>query len=175
MARAGLDDEAVRAEGAALAAALAESVPGAPAAWVAVVGGDVQAFFDAAVRSRRWRDSATDLLAQLSAKASPVAGEYAKALVGVTAAACDLGEPTVRAVANASIAAAAQLRAAGVRATPVTTAVRLLVLAGPPRQSSGQTTGPAGSRRRAGWRHRWRPRRRSHRAVSTSCSPSSTS
>jgi ATPase family associated with various cellular activities (AAA)/AAA lid domain len=117
-ARAGLDDAAVRAEGAALAAALAESVPGAPAAWGAVVGGDTQAFFDAAVRSRRWRDSATDLLAQLSAEASPVAGEYARALVGVTAAACDLGEPTVRAVANASIAAAAQLRSAGVRATP---------------------------------------------------------
>ena len=94
--RAGLDPGSARAEGVDLAAALAESVPGAPAAWSAVTGGDARAFFDAAVRSRRWRDAPTDLLAGLVAQGSPSSAEYARALVAVTAAACDLGERVER-------------------------------------------------------------------------------
>ncbi|MBX9246953.1 AAA family ATPase, partial [Actinotalea ferrariae] len=60
--RAGLDDAAVRAEGAAFAAALAEAAPGAPADGASAVGVDgsgTQASFDAAARGRRWRVSAT--------------------------------------------------------------------------------------------------------------------
>jgi hypothetical protein len=113
-ARAGLDEAAVRAEGAALAAAVAESAPGAPQEWAAEVGSDVQGFFDSASSGRRWRESPTAGLAALVTARSPAAGEYARALVEVTAAACGLGEPTVRVIANASIAAGAQLRSTGV-------------------------------------------------------------
>jgi hypothetical protein len=54
-------------------------------------------------------------VAALAAAGSPMALDYARALVRVTAAACGLGEPTARVLDNASIAAAAQLQAAGVR------------------------------------------------------------
>jgi AAA+ superfamily predicted ATPase len=110
-----------RAEGAAFAAALAESVPGAAQAWAAELGQTVQAFFDAAVRARRWRQAPTAQLATLVAEGSPHAGDYARALVEVASAACGLGEPTITVVANASVASAAQLDAAGVRPpAPVT-------------------------------------------------------
>ena len=121
---AGLDPAEARAEGAALAAALAESAPRAPQAWAAELGSTVQGFFDAAVRARRWRQAPTAQLSALVAEGSPQAGDYAKALVEVASAACALGEPTITVVANASVASAAQLAAAGVRppapeATPV--------------------------------------------------------
>jgi hypothetical protein len=75
----------------------------------------VQAFFDAAVRARRWRQSPTALLTALLGAGSPAAADYARALVEVSSAACTLGEPTITVVANASVAAAAYLDAAGVR------------------------------------------------------------
>jgi hypothetical protein len=112
--RGGLDRDLARAEGAALAAAVAESAPGAAAEWAAEVGGDVQAFFDAASRGRRWRAAPTAGLAALAAAGSPLTGDYARALVEVTAAACGLGEPSARVIENASVAAAAQLAAGGV-------------------------------------------------------------
>jgi SpoVK/Ycf46/Vps4 family AAA+-type ATPase len=114
-AAAGLDRADARAEGAALAAALAESAPRAAQAWAAELDSTVQAFFDAAVRARRWRQAPTAQLATLVAAGSPHAADYARALVEVASAACALGEPTITVVANASVAAAAQLDAAGVR------------------------------------------------------------
>ena len=113
--RAGLDQGAVRVEAAALSAAVAESAPGAARAWVAELGGDTRAFFEAASSGRRWRNAPTAGVAALAAAGSPLALEYARALVRVTAAACGLGEPTARVLDNASIAAAAQLQAAGTR------------------------------------------------------------
>lgn len=114
-ARAGLASLDVRAEGAALAAAVAESAPRAAQDWTTEVGGErgrtVQDFYDAAVRGRRWRASPTRLLSELVATRSGYAGEYARALTEVAAAACSLGEPTLRVVGNASVAAAAQLAA----------------------------------------------------------------
>jgi len=110
---AGLDRGAARHEGAALAAAVAESAPRAPQDWAGELGLTLQDFFDAAVRARRWRDAPTDGLSRLVAAASPAAGGYARALVDVASAACGLGEPTMRVVGNASVTAAAQLRAAG--------------------------------------------------------------
>lgn len=114
---AGLDAVAARDEGARLAAALAESAPGAAAAWAAAVGlpadGATSAFFDAASRGRRWRGAPTQLLDALVAARSPHAEAYARALVEVGAAACDLGEPTLRVLGNASVAAAAHLTAVG--------------------------------------------------------------
>src|SRR5919199_6697260 len=112
---AGVDAADARAEGAAFAAALAESTPGAAQEWAAELGLSVQAFFDAAVRARRWRQAPTAQLAGLVAAGSASAADYARALVEVASAACGLGEPTITVVANASVAAAAQLDAAGVR------------------------------------------------------------
>jgi SpoVK/Ycf46/Vps4 family AAA+-type ATPase len=120
---AGIDPGDARAEGAAFAAAIAESAPGAAQEWAAELGLTVQAFFDAAVRARRWRQAPTAQLAGLVAAGSGHVADYAKALVEVASAACELGEPTITVVANASVAAAAQLSAAGVRPpSPITEA-----------------------------------------------------
>jgi Cdc6-like AAA superfamily ATPase len=109
---AGADGAAARAEALALAAAVAESAPGAAGDWAsAVEGAGTQDFFDAASRGRRWREAPTATLRALAAQQSPHATAYAQALAEVTAAACDLGEPTMRVVGNASVAAAAQLSA----------------------------------------------------------------
>ncbi|MFG1908759.1 AAA family ATPase [Kribbella sp. NPDC048928] len=114
--RAGVAEAPARAEALALAAALAESAPGAPADWSkAVPGGTTQDFFDAAVRGRRWRGAPTAVLTELIASGSAEKAAYAEALAEVASAACTLGEPTMRVVGNASVAAAAQLQAAGAR------------------------------------------------------------
>jgi hypothetical protein len=114
--RAGVPEEAARAEGLSLAAALAESAPGAPADWAAVTpGSGTQDFFDAAVRGRRWRGAPTAVLTDLIAQGSAEKVPYAEALAELASAACNLGEPTMRVVGNASVAAAAQLQAAGAR------------------------------------------------------------
>jgi SpoVK/Ycf46/Vps4 family AAA+-type ATPase len=119
---AGRAPERARDEGLRVAAALSESVPGAPAEWAQVaLPGSAElasvntAFFDAASRGRRWREHPTDLLTELVAAGDSRAGAYAEALTEVAAAACTLGEPTIHAVANASVASAAYLAAAGVR------------------------------------------------------------
>ncbi len=113
-ARAGLDPDAARDEGARLAAALAESAPRAASDWAAATGADgtgSMPFFEAASRGRRWRQAPTRLLGELVATASPHAEPYARALADVCSAACELGEPTLRVIGNASVAAAAQLGA----------------------------------------------------------------
>jgi adenylate kinase family enzyme len=120
---AGVQAETARGEGTALAAAVAESAPGAAASWaVAVGGGTTQDFFDAATRGRRWRAAPTATLSALVAQGSMRASAYAEALAEVVSAACALGEPTMRVIGNASVAAAAQLRAAGAR-PPTSSAV----------------------------------------------------
>ncbi|WP_433162156.1 AAA family ATPase [Kribbella sp. CA-247076] len=115
-ARAGVPDDRARAEGLSLAAALAESAPGAPADWAkATPGATTQDFFDAAVRGRRWRGAPTAVLTELVTAGSAEKVAYAEALAEIASAACTLGEPTMRVVGNASVAAAAQLQAAGAR------------------------------------------------------------
>ncbi|MEU4391209.1 AAA family ATPase [Kribbella sp. NPDC023855] len=115
-ARAGASEDVARAEALSLAAALAESAPGAPVDWAAVTpGSGTQDFFDAAVRGRRWRGAPTAVLTDLVAQGSPEKIPYAEALAEVASAACTLGEPTMRVIGNASVAAAAQLQAAGAR------------------------------------------------------------
>ena len=114
--RAGVAEDTARSEALSLAAALAESAPGASADWgKAVPGGTTQDFFDAAVRGRRWRGAPTAVLTELIANGSSEKSAYAEALAEVASAACTLGEPTMRVVGNASVAAAAQLQAAGAR------------------------------------------------------------
>jgi len=113
---AGVPATTARSEGSALAAAVAESAPGAAANWAeAVGGGTTQDFFDAATRGRRWRAAPTAILNSLVAQGSSRSVAYAEALAEVVSAACGLGEPTMRVIGNASVAAAAQLTAAGAR------------------------------------------------------------
>ncbi|MEO8519439.1 MAG: AAA family ATPase [Dermatophilaceae bacterium] len=135
---AGVPADTARSEGSALAAAVAESAPGAAASWAeAVGGGTTQDFFDAASRGRRWRAAPTTVLNSLVAQGSSRSIIYAQALTEVVSAACGLGEPTMRVIGNASVAAAAQLTAAGVRNN--------LSPAGPSALSdSHATAGPAG-------------------------------
>ena len=116
---AGVEVVTARAEGVALAAAVAESAPGADVSWVAAVGGGTtQDFFDAASRGRRWRAAPTATLTGLVAQGSSRSVPYAEALAEVVSAACGLGEPTMRVIGNASVAAAAQQNAAGARPIP---------------------------------------------------------
>ncbi|MFF1821830.1 AAA family ATPase [Kribbella sp. NPDC058245] len=114
--RAGVEENRARTEALSLAAALAESAPGAPADWATVFpGATTQDFFDAAVRGRRWRGAPTAVLTELVTAGSPEKIPYAEALAELASASCTLGEPTMRVVGNASVAAAAQLQAAGAR------------------------------------------------------------
>src|SRR6185436_20847102 len=111
---AGVPVGTARWEGCALSAAVAESAPGAAASWGAAVGGGTtRDFFDAASRGRRWRAAPTATLSSLVAQGSSHSVPYAEALAEVVSAACSLGEPTMRVIGNASVAAAAQLTAAG--------------------------------------------------------------
>lgn len=115
--RAGVPADVARAEGTGLAAAVAESAVGAPADWADAVGAGAgaQDFFDAAVRARRWRAAPTGTVSDLVASRSPYAADYATALAAVASAACGLGEPTLRVIGNAAVAASAQLQAVGVQ------------------------------------------------------------
>ena len=156
---AGADAAAARAEALALAAAVAESAPGAATDWATAVGGaSTQDFFDAASRGRRWREAPTATLRTLADQRSPHATAYAQALAEVTAAACDLGEPTMRVVGNASVAAAAQLSV--VRPDPPTArpdAVAAPLRAAGPTPERARHAGCGGDDGRCRWH---RPRRR---------------
>ncbi|WBQ06535.1 AAA family ATPase [Kribbella sp. CA-293567] len=135
--RAGVAEDVARAEALSLAAALAESAPGAPADWASVTpGAGTQDFFDSAVRGRRWRGAPTAVLTDLVARGSAEKVPYAEALAEVASAACTLGEPTMRVIGNASVAAAAQLQAAG---------ARRLEAGGPPSPANALTPGHAGT------------------------------
>ena len=101
---AGVSAPAARTEGERLAAAVAESSPGAPADWLAATARPatgLQPFFDAAVSARRWRSSPTDLLTELITTSNPRAGQYAEALAAVVDAAAALGDPSISAIAAA--------------------------------------------------------------------------
>jgi Holliday junction resolvasome RuvABC ATP-dependent DNA helicase subunit len=118
-AEAGLDPAAARDEGLRVAAALAESVPGAATEWARVAQPGVtdlgrvnEAFFDAASSARRWRGAPTDLLEALVASRSRLAVEYAEALTEVASSAVMLGTAPIWVIANASAASAAYLDAA---------------------------------------------------------------
>ncbi|WP_426311416.1 AAA family ATPase [Cellulosimicrobium sp. E-16] len=108
---AGVDEEAARDEGARLAAAVAESSPGAPAAWLAALGHDpaaTGAFFTAASSARRWRTSPTDVRAALGAARSKHAVAYGQALADVARAAAHLGSPGPHVAGVAAATAAVQ-------------------------------------------------------------------
>ncbi|WP_454729060.1 AAA family ATPase [Cellulosimicrobium protaetiae] len=136
---AGVDEEAARDEGARLAAAVAESSPGAPAAWLAALGHDpaaTGAFFTAASSARRWRTSPTDVRAALGAARSKHAVAYGQALADVARAAAHLGSPGPH-VAGAAAATAAVQQSGGAPA-PASAA-----FPGAGRAPSGPTALPA--------------------------------
>jgi hypothetical protein len=118
-AEAGLDPAAARDEGLRVAAALAESVPGAAPAWAEVAHPGLtdlasinEAFFEAASRGRRWRGAPTDLLETLVGARHGLAAEYAEALTEVASSAVMLGTAPIWVIANASAASGAYLAAA---------------------------------------------------------------
>ncbi|MFE6234901.1 AAA family ATPase [Cellulosimicrobium sp. NPDC057862] len=140
---AGVDEEAARDEGARLAAAVAESSPGAPAAWLAALGHDpaaTGAFFTAASSARRWRTSPTDVLAALGAARSKHAAAYGRALADVARAAGRLGSPGPH-VAGAAAATAAVQQSGGAPAPAPAPAPAAFPGAG--RAPSGPTALPA--------------------------------
>jgi len=121
---AGLDAAEVHDEGARLAAAVAEAVPGAAEAWSVAVGhptpDKLGPFFAAASSGRRWRSAPTTLLERLVAERSIVAAQYARALATLTSAACDLGDAGLDVIARASTTATVQLAAAAAASSGAT-------------------------------------------------------
>ncbi len=111
--RAGLDPIVAVDEGRVLAAAIAESNPGAYVDWCHEVGvpPDAASFIDAAMRGRRYRGSPTPGVSRLSASGSAATRDYARALAEVCASAALLGVPGPQSTGAAQLAAAAQLGA----------------------------------------------------------------
>jgi len=120
-AAAGLPNGTAHAEGARLAAAVAEgSMPGAEHAWCAAVdGATADDFFTQASAGRRWRSAPTDALIRLLG--GPYAARYAQALAAVVGAAAAIGTPGPHVGPAAAQTAAVQLAAASSPA-PVATA-----------------------------------------------------
>ncbi|GAB4013313.1 AAA family ATPase [Nocardioides ultimimeridianus] len=112
-AKAGVDPATAVAEGESLAATVAEPNKGAFADWAEQAGhagaGAAEAFFEAAVRGRRFRVAPTPTMGVLELERSEHAPAYAAALADVASAASALGTPDPRAVGNAAMASAAQL------------------------------------------------------------------
>ncbi|HJQ05427.1 MAG TPA: AAA family ATPase [Nocardioides sp.] len=111
--KAGVDPSTAVAEGESLAATVAEPNKGAFADWAEQTGhagdGAAEAFFDAAVRGRRFRVAPTPTMGVLELERSAHAPAYAAALADVASAAAELGTPDPRSVGNAAMASAAQL------------------------------------------------------------------
>ncbi|MFV0254117.1 MAG: AAA family ATPase [Beutenbergiaceae bacterium] len=106
--QAGLPAGVARDEGKRLAAAVAESAPGAPAHWLEQTGGgDLSEFFTAASAGRRWRSTPTDALVHL--RGGPYAARYAQALAEVVRAGAALGEPGPHVAPRAAATVAVQL------------------------------------------------------------------
>ncbi|HEX6054957.1 MAG TPA: AAA family ATPase, partial [Intrasporangium sp.] len=123
---AGIDPGTARDEGLRVAAALAESVPGAAHEWAAVALPTVtdlatinEAFFDAASKGRRWRHAPTDLLVSLAASDHDLTGDYAEALTEIASDAVMLGTAPIWVIANATAASATYLAAANRAPAPV--------------------------------------------------------
>jgi Holliday junction resolvasome RuvABC ATP-dependent DNA helicase subunit len=104
-----IDDEA-----AAFVAGVSAALPAAAEAWARAFQQPAVGFGTAAAKGRPWRDAPTPLLARLVAAGPPEAARgYAEALVELASAACELGDPDLTTIANAGVAAAAQLRVVG--------------------------------------------------------------
>ncbi len=103
-----------RREAAELAAAIARDVPGAGADWKQAFPGSALTFDRAAKEGSDFLSRPTPTLTRVVATANGSAAAYAHALADVASAACSLGEPNLDVISRAALAAATQLRAAGV-------------------------------------------------------------
>jgi Cdc6-like AAA superfamily ATPase len=103
-----------RREAAELAAAIAKDVPGAGADWTRAFPQSPASFDRAAKEGADFLTRATPTLARVLTANTTSAAAYAHALADVASAACSLGEPNLDGIARAALAAATQLRAAGV-------------------------------------------------------------
>jgi Holliday junction resolvasome RuvABC ATP-dependent DNA helicase subunit len=103
-----------RSEAAELAAAIAEGVPGAGADWKQAFPRSSLTFDRAAKEGTEFLSRPTPILARVVATNHGTAAAYAHALADVASAACSLGEPNLDVISRAALAAATQLRAAGV-------------------------------------------------------------
>ena len=101
-------------EAARLAAAIAKDVPGAAAEWEQAFPRSPLAFARAANEGAEYLSRPTPTLARVVAIDRGAAVAYAHALADVASAACSLGEPNLDVISRAALAAATQLRAAGV-------------------------------------------------------------
>ena len=101
-------------EAAQLAAAIAKDVPGAAAEWKQAFPRSPFAFARAADGGGEFLSRATPTLARVAKLDQGVAVAYAHALADVASAACSLGEPNLDVISRAALAAATQLRAAGI-------------------------------------------------------------
>lgn len=110
---AGTPESVARAEAEAFAAALCASAPRADVGWAKAFDRSPSDLTGAAMTGRAWRRSATPTLLKLLRDRPDLAEEYGRALADLASAACSIGEPTLQAIDVASLAAAAQLRAAG--------------------------------------------------------------
>lgn len=143
----GVSAPAARAEGERLAAAVAESSPGAPADWLTATArpahAGFQQFFDAAVSARRWRAAPTDLLNSLITSDNPHARRYAEALAAVVDAAATLGDPSISAIAAAEGTKAVHRGAASGRDTAPALQPTTVHLDAEPTPPEGDRTGEA--------------------------------
>ena len=103
-----------RREAAELAAAIARDVPGAGAEWKQAFPSSLLTFDRAAKEGSDFLSRPTPTLTRVVATGNGTAPAYAHALADVASAACSLGEPNLDVISRAALAAATQLRAAGV-------------------------------------------------------------
>jgi Holliday junction resolvasome RuvABC ATP-dependent DNA helicase subunit len=101
-------------EAAELSAAIAKDVPGAGAEWTQAFPQSPTSFDRAANNGTDFLTHATPTLSRVLATDNGSAAAYAHALADVASAACSLGEPNLGGISRAALAAATQLRAAGV-------------------------------------------------------------
>ncbi len=104
-----------RSEAAELTAAIATNVPGANRDWKEAFPRLSLSFDRAGAEGAAFLSQPTPTLSRVVATDRAAAVAYAHALADVASAACSLGEPNLDVISRAALAAATQLRAAGVR------------------------------------------------------------
>lgn len=97
-----------------LAAAIAQDVHGAGAEWLKAFPASSLTFERAAQEGSAYLSRPTPTLVRVAESDDGAAVRYAHALADVASAACSLGEPNLDVIGRGSMAAAAQLHAAGV-------------------------------------------------------------
>jgi hypothetical protein len=124
-----------------LAAAIAKDVPGAGAEWHAAFPDCSLTFERAAREGSEYLSRPTPTLVRVAGSKTASAVEYAHALADVASAACSLGEPNLDVIGRGAVAAAAQLRAAGVEGSTRAADVHIDAMLGA--QPVSTTTAPS--------------------------------